>query len=181
MSAMEPVIIGVVLRAHGTHGLVRTRATGPTLPELPIGTHVRVGDPSGELRELRIESRSGTGDQTLIGFGGIGTREAAEQLTGAELSVDAALLPPAAEPGEFYVRDLVGCSTWIGGLPCGHVRDVINRPANDVLEVVNDLGEVQLLPFSRDAVVSVDLAARRIDLREGLIDFAPPAEQPDAG
>ncbi len=178
---MEPVVIGVVLRAHGIHGLVRARATGPTLPDLPLGTHVRVGDPSGGLRELRIESRSGTGDQTLIGFAGIRTREAAEQLTGAELSVDAALLPPAVEPGEFYVRDLVGCSTWIGGLPCGRVRDVINRPANDVLEVVDDLGSVKLLPFSRDAVVSVDLAARRIDLREGLIDIPLSVEQSDAG
>jgi 16S rRNA processing protein RimM len=181
MSAMEPVVIGVVLRAHGIHGVVRTRPTGPTLPELPLGTPVRVAERSGAVRECRIEFRSGNGDQMLIGLAGIATREAAEQLQGAELSVDATLLPPAGGAGEFYVRDLVGCSVRIGGVPCGRVSDVINRPANDVLEVVDDAGGLQLLPFSRDAVVSVDLEARRIDLRQGLIDIAPSAEVTDAG
>ena len=180
MSAMEPVVIGVVLRAHGIHGQVRARATGPTLAEVPVGTTVRVCERSGVVRELRIESRAGTSDQALIGFSGIATREAAEQLMGAELCVDAALLPPVAEPGEFYVRELVGCAVRIGATACGCVREVINRPANDVLEVVDDDGAVRLLPFSRDAVVSVDLAARRIDLRAGLIDLAPPPEVPDA-
>ncbi len=181
MSAMEPVVIGVVLRAHGIHGQVRARATGPTLSELPLGTEVRVSERSGVVHQVRVDSRSGTSDQAVIGFGGVTTREAAEQLTGAEISVDAALLPPVAEPDEFYVRDLVGCAVQVGTTPCGHVREVINRPANDVLEVVDEAGGVLLLPFSRDAVVSVDLAARHITLREGLVDVAPSTEVPGAG
>ena len=91
-------------------------------------------------------------------------------------SVDASRLPQGQDPGEFYVRDLVGCTVTIGGAQIGTVGDVINRPANDVLDVVEPDGQRRLLPFTRDAVVRIDVAARHIELRDDLIDARPGAE-----
>lgn len=168
---MESVVIGAIERAHGVQGLVRARPTGPTLPTLGTGDLVRVTETSGRVRELTIASLSAAGPHMLVGFTGITGRDDAELLQGAQLSVDAGRLPAASEPDEFYVRDLVGCTVWIAGVAIGSVRDVINRPANDVFEVVDADGAVRLLPFSRDAVRAIDPAARRIELRDGLIDL----------
>jgi 16S rRNA processing protein RimM len=166
----EAVVIGVVQRAHGIHGLVRARPTGPTLTELTAGEPVELTDRDGRTRRLVLSSAAPAGDAVLLGFEGIVNREDADALRGGTIAVGPARLPQAGAAGEFYVRELVGCAVTVGGRPIGAVRDVINRPANDVLEVQGDDGQVHLLPFTRDAVVAVDLAERRIELRTGLID-----------
>lgn len=176
---MEPVVIGAISRAHGVQGLVRARPTGPTLATLAAGDVVQVTEPSGRVRDLTIASLSAAGGYMLLGFAEITGRDDAESVQGARIAVDAARLPAASEPDEFYVRDLIGCTVWIAGTAVGAVREVINRPANDVLEVEDAEGAVLLLPFSRDAVRVIDPEARRIELREGLIDLPsePPGER----
>ena len=168
----EEVVIGVVLRAHGVHGLVRARATGPTLAGLHTGEPVAVIGRDGRPRRLEVTSLAPAGDTVLLGFEGVATREEADALRGGTIAVEAGRLPEANVPGEFYVRDVVGCTVVLGDVAIGTVRDVINRPANDVLEVVGPGGRIQLLPFTLDAVVGIDMPARRITLRGGLIDAA---------
>jgi 16S rRNA processing protein RimM len=180
MPAMETVIIGVVLRAHGVNGVVRARATGPTLAVIGIGDPVRVTTRDGATRDLTLISRTATGDTYLLAFDGVGVREEAEALRGAELRVDHARLPPPDDADEYYVRDLVGCEVWAGSALLGTVRDVINRPANDVLEIVAADGIASLLPFSADAVREIDVPARRIVLRGDLLDGAPD-DRPSGG
>ncbi len=58
---------------------------------------------------------------------------------------------------------------------------MISRPANDVLDVVDPDGHRRLLPFTRDAVVRIDVAARQIELRDDLIDAPPGAEAGGGG
>jgi 16S rRNA processing protein RimM len=178
----EAVVIGVVLRAHGLHGLVRARATGPTLAGLRTGDPVEVTGRDGRSRRMVLASLASAGDTALLGFEGVATREDADALRGGTIAVDASRLPPADDPGEFYVRDLVGCTVVMGGAAIGTVRDVMNRPANDVLDVVDADGQIQLLPFTRDAVIGIDTSARRIELRDGLIDAAtPPGTDTEGG
>jgi 16S rRNA processing protein RimM len=166
----EAVIIGVVVRAHGVHGVVRARATGPTLAGVAAGEQAIVTGRDGRTSRLMVASHAPAGDTFLLSFEGVVTREDAEVLRGATISVDISRLPDPHEPGEFYVRDLVGCSVVIGGREIGTVREVINRPANDVLDIAVPGGASELLPFTCDAVVGVDMSARRIELRVGLID-----------
>jgi 16S rRNA processing protein RimM len=174
----EAVIIGVVTRAHGLHGMVRARATGPTLARLAAGEHVTVTDRDGRIHDLALVSQAPAGADLLIGFDAVADRADADALRGGTISIDAARLPDAVTPDEFYVRDLLGASVVVDGRAIGMVRDVINRPANDVLDVVGAEGASVLLPFTRDAVIAIDLAARRIELRAGLID---PLAGSDAG
>jgi 16S rRNA processing protein RimM len=81
---------------------------------------------------------------------------------------------PEPEAESFYVFDLVGCEVMSAGARIGVVRDVLDRPANDVL-VVDRGGEELLVPFIREAVPSVDVEARRIEVDPAFVEEGPSA------
>ena len=92
---------------------------------------------------------------------------AAAALSGGTLEVDEDRLVVPGDADTYLVSDLVGCDLWIGAARLGSVSEVHAAPANDVLEVDAADGPV-LVPFTADAVVAVDLDARRIDVRPDL-------------
>jgi 16S rRNA processing protein RimM len=93
---------------------------------------------------------------------GITDRNAAEALRGTELFVPRAVLPPT-DDDEFYQDDLIGMEVVdAAGAARGAVLAVHNFGAGDVLEIAPPLGATFFLPFSRDAVPTVDVAARRL-------------------
>jgi 16S rRNA processing protein RimM len=103
---------------------------------------------------------------------GVATREAAEALKGTRLYAPRDRLPPLPED-EFYHADLIGLAVFdAGGAPLGTVRAVLDHGAGDILEIARAGAPDLLLPFTRAAVPTVDLAARRIvaDPPEGLLD-----------
>ena len=61
----------------------------------------------------------------------------------------------------------MGCDVLVGGRHAGRVTAVHGAPGNDVLEVAGDEG-VLLVPFTGDAVLSVEPEARRIAVRDDL-------------
>jgi 16S rRNA processing protein RimM len=108
----------------------------------------------------------------LVRFAGIGNREAAADLRGCTLTIDAAELPDLTDPDEFYDHQLEGLvAVGPDGAELGTVREVVHAPASDllVLETVN--GEV-LVPFVHAIVPEVDLAGGRVVLHPpaGLLD-----------
>jgi 16S rRNA processing protein RimM len=103
---------------------------------------------------------------------GVADRDAAEALRGVRLYADRDRLPPAGDD-EFYHADLIGLEVRdTGGALIGAVRAVHDHGAGDLLEVARPGAESLLLPFTRAAVPTVDLAARRIvvDPPAGLLD-----------
>jgi 16S rRNA processing protein RimM len=170
----DTVIIGSVVRAHGIHGRLRVRATGPTLGGLGIGERVTLVDRDARTRECELLACDEAGIEMLVTFAEIQSREDADQLRGATLHVTVDRLPTPQETDDFYVRDLIGVHVWMGETNIGTVRDVLNRPANDVLEIAPSAGGAILIPFTHDAVRKVDLAAGTIQIRKGLIDMPDP-------
>ena len=86
---------------------------------------------------------------------------------GAELAVEQATLPRLGDEDEFYVFQLVGLSVEEeGGRLLGRVREVLEYPANDVLEL--DSGAS--LPLVEACVRQVDLAGGRIVVAAGFAD-----------
>jgi 16S rRNA processing protein RimM len=86
---------------------------------------------------------------------------------GAELAVARATLPTLADEDEFYVFQLVGLSVEEeGGRLLGRVREVLEYPGNDVLEL--DSGAS--LPLVGACVRQVDLAGGRIVVAAGFAD-----------
>jgi 16S rRNA processing protein RimM len=102
-----------------------------------------------------IERLAGRPDKPIVRLAGCTTREDAEALRGLALEV-----PPAPlEEGEYWARDLVGCVVVDGAREIGVVSRMISLPSCEALEV----GE-RLIPMVRDAIRSIDLEARRIDV-----------------
>ena len=109
------------------------------------------------------------------GFAGriaeVATKEQADALKGTQLYASRDQLPTLPDD-EYYYTDLIGLEVFdTGGAPLGHVKSVQNHGASDLLEVhAPGATATVLLPFTRAAVPTVDLSARRIvaDPPEGL-------------
>jgi 16S rRNA processing protein RimM len=115
-------------------------------------------------RRVAIARRAGTREKPILRLEGCTSREDAEALRGAELRVPVAEAPPLEE-GEFWAHDLVGCVVVEGEDEVGVVARMVALPSCEALEV----GE-RLIPLVRDAIRSVDLEARRIDVDLAFVD-----------
>ncbi|MEM8843204.1 MAG: ribosome maturation factor RimM [Pseudomonadota bacterium] len=91
---------------------------------------------------------------------GVVTREDAEALKGTRLYARREVLPNLPQD-EFYHTDLIGLEVVdTGGVYLGRIRAVHDFGAGDVLDIVG--GETPImLPFTREAVPTVDLTAGR--------------------
>ncbi len=103
------------------------------------------------------------GQTVVAALEGIATREQAQALRGAKISIDRAQLPELP-PGEFYWVDLIGLKVIdLNGQHLGQVADLMETGANDVL-IVRGLGDKEILiPWLRDRVI------RDLDLEAGTI------------
>jgi len=115
-------------------------------------------------RPVTLTRFSGTPEKPILRIEGCETREAAEALRRSELRIPEAEAPPLAE-GEFWARDLAGCRVTDGDVEVGVVQRMIALPSCEALEVGD-----RLIPLVRDAIRSVDLGARRIDVDLGFVD-----------
>jgi 16S rRNA processing protein RimM len=109
-------------------------------------------------RRLAVTRRAGTAERPILRLEGCSRREDAEALRGAELMVPVGEAPPLEE-GEYWARDLAGCRVVDGDREVGVVSRMVALPSCEALEV-GDL----LIPLVRDAIRSVDVEARRIDV-----------------
>ena len=76
---------------------------------------------------------------------------------------------PALEDGEYWAHQLEGCAVTDGERAVGTVRAMRELPSVEVLEVVREGGAELLVPMVGDAVRSIDVAARRIDVDLGFL------------
>ena len=107
-----------------------------------------------------VASRHGSGGRPVI-------RLDRHVERGAELAVARTTLPNLADEDEFYVFQLVGLNVEEeGGRQLGRVREVLEYPGNDVLEL--DSGAS--LPLVEACVQQVDLAGGRIVVAAGFAD-----------
>jgi 16S rRNA processing protein RimM len=107
-----------------------------------------------------VASRHGSGGRPVI-------RLDRDVERGAELAVERATLPGLTDEDEFYVFQLVGLSVEEeSGRQLGRVREVLEYPGNDVLEL--DSGAS--LPLVEACVRQVDLTGGRIVVAVGFAD-----------
>ena len=141
---------GRVGRPHGLDGSFHV--TRPRGVLLKLGGAVRIGEDVHE-----IVRRAGTEERPILRLRGVDDRAGAEALREADLLVERAAAPPLPE-GEYWSEDLEGCAVVTpDGRELGVVAAMRALPSCEVLEV-GDL----LVPMVGDAVVSIDLDARRI-------------------
>lgn len=116
----------------------------------------------------------------------VATKEEADALRGTLLFAERGQLPSLPDD-EFYHADLIGLEVFdTGGVLLGRVKTVNNHGADDLLELqLAGSSETVFLPFTRAAVPTVDLNARRIvaDPPIGILpgSDAAPATQESGG
>ncbi len=170
MPKLDLICVGAIAGSYGVAGEARIKSF--------------CAEPSaiGDYGPLYSEDGTKTFHITLTrpvtgGFGariaGVATKEQADSLRGLSLFAPRSVLP-ALPDDEFYYADLIGLDVVdTGGAALGTVKAVHNHGAGDILEVG---AQGLLIPFTRKAVPTVDLAARRV-----VVD--PPEERdgPDGG
>jgi 16S rRNA processing protein RimM len=114
-----------------------------------------------------IVERRGTDQRPILRFDCASDRDAAEGLRGRDVEVPASALPEPDADDYLHV-DLIGCRVTSGGREVGTVADVLVYPANDVLDIRGG-EEPVLVPFAADVIVSVDIDARHIAVRDDFL------------
>ncbi|WP_282025969.1 ribosome maturation factor RimM [Limimaricola cinnabarinus] len=164
----DKICVGRLAGAFGVRGEVRLKSFCAE-PEAIVDYAPLVSADGREFRQIVLTGQ-GSGAYTAR-VDGITTKEEADALKGCDLFAPRDRLP-ALPDDEYYHADLIGLAVHdTGGALLGTVRDVLNHGAGDLLEVAPPGGgETVLLPFTLDAVPTVDLASGRIvaDPPEGL-------------
>ena len=91
-------------------------------------------------------------------------KDAADALRGLRLYIPRTALPPPEDEDEFYLADLIGLDAVTAeGERLGGIKAVENFGAGDLLEIdPGDGSATWYLPFTREAVPEVDIAAGRV-------------------
>ncbi|MEM7506884.1 MAG: ribosome maturation factor RimM [Pseudomonadota bacterium] len=155
-SRQDLVCVGAIAGAFGVKGEARVKSFCAD-PEA-IGIYGPLLAEDGRSFEIRITRAVKGGFAARLS--GVPTREAAEALKGTRLYAPRDRLPEPDED-EYYHADLIGLEVLdTGGAPLGMVRAVFDHGAGDMLDVVGE--RAILIPFTREAVPTVDLKTGRI-------------------
>jgi 16S rRNA processing protein RimM len=153
--ASDLVPIGRVGRPHGLDGSFFVEGPSDRPGAFAVGAVVFA---NGEPLKI-VSSKHGSQKRPVI-------RLERRVDRGAELAVPRESLPPLGED-EYYSFQLVGLAVEEeGGRVLGRVRDVLDYPANDVLELDTGLS----LPLVEACVRKVDLESGRIVVAQGFAD-----------
>jgi 16S rRNA processing protein RimM len=154
-SAPDLVPVGRVGRPHGIDGSFFVEGPSDREGTFATGAVLHVDGVPAKI----VVSKRGSGGRPVIRLDRRVDR-------GATLAIPRADLPPLEED-EYYSFQLVGLAVEEeGGRALGRVRDVLEYPANDVLEL--DSG--QLLPLVEACVREIDLEGGRILVAVGFAD-----------
>lgn len=154
----ERLDIGVVGKAHGLRGEVLVQLSTNVDDRLVPGSVLHT-----DRGELTVRAARPHKARQLVAFEGVADREAAEELRGLVLRVDAADEPP--DDG-WWAHELIGADVVdADGTARGTVTAIEANPASDLL--VLDGGA--LVPV--DFVTDVDGGTVRVDAPDGLWDL----------
>jgi 16S rRNA processing protein RimM len=168
MAGEPTVAVGRITRAHGVHGEVAVLVLSEVAGRFADGATVWLEDG----RALTVATSRPHKDRLLVRFREVRDRADAEALQRAVLVVPETMSPELPE-GSWWDHQIEGCSLETdAGRRLGTIREVIHTAANDVWSAVDEVGTETLIPVLRDVVLSVDLAAKRIVVRDvpGLTD-----------
>jgi 16S rRNA processing protein RimM len=166
MAPAQPdmLALGVLGRPHGVRGELVFHAFNPGGVQLadlslPLAVLLRRGS---DARPASVRAARPFQNGALVVLEGLDSREAAATVTGYELCVARAVLPPLGAD-ECYISDLIGCAVFDQqGRSLGQVKSTFWNGTHDVLSIVDPAGQELLVPAIGDFLCSIDLAQKRI-------------------
>lgn len=156
----DRIIVGAIAGSFGVQGEVRLKSFCADPAAIADYGPLYTEDGSRSFKVKLTKAVSGGLGARLTG---IATKEQADALRGTSLYADRDKLPRLPDD-EFYHADLIGLAVKDpGGALIGTVQAVHNHGAGDLLEISGPgMKTSLLLPFTKAAVPTVDLAARII-------------------
>lgn len=168
----DRIIVGAIGGSFGVHGEVRLKSFCADAAAIADYTPLYTEDGRGFAQVVLTGQLKGGFSARIDG---VVTKEDADALRNVTLYADRATMPPLPDD-EFYFTDLTGLSVLdAGGVSLGTVKHVMDHGAGALLEIsVPGQAETVLLPFTTEAVPTVDLAKGRIvaDPPDGLFPDA---------
>jgi len=161
--ASDKVVIGKIGAPYGVKGWVKIHSFTEQPDTVFSYQPWQIGEDTVTVEQWRVQGKG-----MVAKLEGIDSRDTADVIKNAEISIDAALLPELGEE-EYYWRDLKGMQVInLDGYNMGTVQDVFNTGANDVLQVKANAKDAfgqreRLLPFVYDEVI------HKVDTKEKVI------------
>ncbi len=166
----ELLLVGVIAGAFGIKGQVKLKSFTDRPDHL--SRHIRtllIGKDHAPYRLVRaIEHKPGL---LVLTLDGITTRDAADDLRGAEVFIPAQEAAPLATD-EYFLHDMAGLKVFTtDGTAIGTVKDILVTGANDVLVIARTGQPDALVPMVREFVVELDIPGGRLVIQpiEGLL------------
>jgi 16S rRNA processing protein RimM len=168
---MDLVAIAVIKRAIGLSGHCGVMPYGETLGRISTPIAVYIGESDRRAREVMLEKVELRPQGYVVLLGGINDRDAAEDVQGLNIYIGEDKLPKLAE-GEYYHFRLKGMkviSASTGG-EIGTVRDSVNLPSTDALEIALANGHEIVIPYNEQAVIKVDDENKTVTVNDSYIE-----------
>lgn len=155
--------IGTILGPHGVNGEFKVRVQTDDPEHLLTIKRLYLGDETTPRTVLGTRLHAGN---ALMRLQGISTPETVERFRGTPLRIRGADARPLAA-NEYFLYQIIGLDVFDeNGNRLGHVADLMETGANDVLVIASDDGGADiLLPSHPDVIVAMDPAAGRIVVR----------------
>ncbi len=160
MTTENRICVGAIMGAFGVKGEVRLKSF--CADPAAIGDYSPLYSEDGKQSfEIKVTGPIKGGFAARIK--NIRYKDQADALRGTALYADRSVLPSLPDD-EFYHADLIGLEVYdTGGERLGKVTAVHDHGAGDLLEISGKgLKTPALLPFTKEAVPTVDLQAGRI-------------------
>jgi len=165
------VRIGQLGAPHGVRGEIKLFPLSDVPGRFSRLSQVWWLGPSGQARELKIQSVRAMASFFLAHFEGLDTPEAVGELARGFVAVPESqrgTLPA----GSYFVDDIVGLTVEEdNGRVLGKITEVYQTGANDIYEITGPEGTL-LLPALKQVVLGIELREKRMRVRvpEGLRD-----------
>jgi 16S rRNA processing protein RimM len=166
-SASDTIIVGKIGAPYGVKGWVKINSFTHIAEDIFGYAPWQLNGNGMNNQEIQIDQWRTQGKGLVAKLVGVDSRDDAEQVKNAEISVPTSVLPELED--DFYWKDLIGMQVVTDkGYDLGVVKDMFETGANDVMLVkakTNDaFGQKErLLPFLHDQVVlNVDKQAKSI-------------------
>lgn len=159
----KPVTLAAITGAHGVAGEVRVKLFGEGLSALSQHKVFNAEKDGRSVALTLTKIKSDNKGGAIARFSGVSNRSDAEKLRGTVLTVSRTSLPPLEE-GEYYHADLIGLAAVTDkGDEVGHVSNILNFGAGDLVEITKEDGKDFLVPMHKSAVLEWDHTRLVID------------------
>ncbi|MBR1649383.1 MAG: 16S rRNA processing protein RimM [Alphaproteobacteria bacterium] len=175
MSNPSKICLGAIVGVHGIKGEVKVKSF--TERDRDIDKYSPLEDENGQSLTIKVVGHSK--ELLRVKIEGVNDRNLAMTFIGKQLFTDRKSLPPLTKDEEYYQTDLVGLAVreLSSGNVAGKVEGVYNFGAGDILEIkVKSSGKLEMIPFNREYVPTVNIEDGYIIVNAVSMQFAPDDE-----